>query len=192
MNNKMMREKIHNMVGVAILCSIVVVLQLLGSFIKLGPVSFSLVLLPIVIGAAVYGPGAGAIIGGAFSVVVLCQPDTAFFYGISVFGTVLTVLTKGILSGWLSGLIYRFICAKDAFLAAVTAAVICPIVNTGIFFIGCRLFFWQGLAEVSGGDVANYIITVMIGFNFVAEFGINVVFAPAITSIVRAIRQNLT
>ena len=86
--NILERNKIKRMVGIAILIAIVIVLQLLGQFIKLGPmVSVSLVLLPIVVGAAVYGPAAGAILGLAFSVVVLLQPDTAFFYGMNVFGT---------------------------------------------------------------------------------------------------------
>ena len=59
----MKHEKIRCMVGVALLIAIVVVLQLVGSFIKFGPVSISLVLVPIVVGAAVYGPAAGAILG---------------------------------------------------------------------------------------------------------------------------------
>ena len=62
----MRNEKIKKMVGIALLMAVVVVLQLLGSFIKLGPVEVSLVLLPIVIGAAVYGPTAGAILGATF------------------------------------------------------------------------------------------------------------------------------
>ena len=47
------------------------ILQLLGSFIKIGPVSISLVLIPIVIGAAVYGLKTGAWLGLVFGIVVL-------------------------------------------------------------------------------------------------------------------------
>ncbi len=182
-------EKIRYMVGIAIFSAIVVILQLLGSFIRFGPVSISLVLVPIVVGAAIYGPGAGAILGGVFGIVVLFQPDTVFFYNISAFGTVLTVLTKGIVSGWLSGMTYRAVSRKNAYLAAVFAAMVCPILNTGIFFIGCRLFFWDGIAEACGGDALNYIITVMIGFNFLAEFGANLFLSPAIPTILRAKRK---
>ena len=49
----MKTEKIKKMVGIALMMAIVVVLQLLGQFIKFGPVSISLVLVPIVVGAAV-------------------------------------------------------------------------------------------------------------------------------------------
>ena len=127
----MKKANVKKMVGIAILSAIVVVLQLLGSFIKFGPVSISLVLIPIVVGAAVYGPTAGAILGGVFSVIVLSQPDTAWFYGLSFFGTVITVLTKGILAGWLSGLAYKAFSKKSVLVAILCAAVICPIVNTG-------------------------------------------------------------
>ena len=61
----MKTTKIRRMVGVAILAAIVVVLQSVGSFIRFGSVSVSLVLIPIVVGAAMYGPGAGAVLGGS-------------------------------------------------------------------------------------------------------------------------------
>ena len=182
----MKNQKVKKMVGVAILSAVVVILQLLGSFIHLGPVSISLVLIPIVVGAALYGPASGGFLGVVFSIVVLLQPDTAFFYGINFFGTVLTVLLKGFLAGWLSGLVFYALSRKNTFLAVLTAAVICPIVNTGIFFLGCRLFFWDALAAVGGGNAFIYVVTVMIGFNFLAEFATNVICAPVILRILHA------
>lgn len=186
MNN----SKVKRMVGIAILMAVVVVLQLLGQFIKLGPmVSVSLVLLPIVIGAAVYGPTAGAILGATFSVVVLLQPDTGFFYGISVLGTVVTVMAKGILSGWLSGLAYKALEKKSVFFAVALAAVICPIVNTGLFFLGCITFFYDGLASTGVENVAMYVITMFIGFNFIAEFVVNVLCCPVAVRLLHIIRK---
>ena len=111
----MKNNKVVRLVGIAILIALVVILQLLGSFIRFGPVSVSLVLIPIVIGAAMYGPGAGAILGFVFSIVVLLQPDTVFFYGIHFWGTVLTVLAKGTFAGLLAGIIYFLISGKRKF-----------------------------------------------------------------------------
>ena len=71
----MSNSKVKRMVGIAVLMAVVVVLQLLGQFIRFGPVSISLVLLPIVVGAAVYGPGAGAILGATF-----CANRLPLFY----------------------------------------------------------------------------------------------------------------
>ena len=185
----MNRAKIQNLTGISILSAIVIVLQLLGSFIHFGPVSVSLVLIPIVVGAAVYGPVAGAFLGGAFAAVVLLQPDTAFFYGVSFFGTVLTVLAKGIVSGWLAGLVFQVLRSKNEWLAVVLSAAICPIVNTGIFCIGSRLFFWDALAELGGGNALLFLITGMIGINFIAEFLTNLVCAPVIVRVLHALRK---
>lgn len=186
----MKNTKIQRMVGIAIMSAIVVVLQLLGSFIKFGPVSVSLVLIPIVVGAAMYGPAAGAILGCVFSVVVLMQPDTAFFYGVSFFGTVVTVLIKGTLAGWLSGLTFQALRPKNQWLAVGLAAAVAPLVNTGIFALGSRLFFWDALAELGGGNAVVYLFTVMIGFNFVAEFITNVVCSPVIVRILHAVNRH--
>lgn len=178
------------MVGIAIMSAIVVVLQLLGSFIKFGPVSISLVLIPIVVGAAMYGPAAGAVLGGVFSIVVLLQPDTAFFFGISFFGTVATVLIKGTMAGWLAGLTFKALSAKNEWLAVGLAAMVCPVVNTGLFSLGCRLFFWDVLAEMGGGNALFALLTIMIGFNFLAEFATNVICSPVIVRILHAAKKH--
>ena len=186
----MKNTKVRRMVGIAIMSAIVVILQLLGSFIKIGPVSISLVLIPIVVGAAMYGPGAGAVLGGVFAVVVLLQPDTAFFYGVHYFGTVITVLVKGILAGWLSGLVFKAFSKVNEWLAVLMAAVVCPIINTGFFALGCKLFFWDALAELGGGNAVVYLFTVMIGFNFIAEFVTNLICSPVVVRILHAARKN--
>ena len=50
-----MKKNTKIIAGTGLLTAIVVVLQLFGSAIKFGPFSISLVLLPIVVGAALYG-----------------------------------------------------------------------------------------------------------------------------------------
>ncbi|MBQ2509866.1 MAG: ECF transporter S component, partial [Erysipelotrichaceae bacterium] len=100
----MTHEKTKNITGIGILMAIVIILQLLGSFIRFGPFSISLVLIPIVVGAALYGPFAGGLLGLTFGVVVLLSGDAAPFLAVNVFGTVLTVLLKGALAGVFAGL----------------------------------------------------------------------------------------
>ena len=182
---------VRRLTGMAMLTAIVVVLQLLGSFIKVGPVSVSLVLVPIAVAAALYGPAAGAVIGGVFSVVVLLQPDTAFFYSLSMTGTIVTVLCKGILAGLIAGLMYRALEKKNSLLAVILAALVCPLVNTGLFLAGCRIFFWEGLTELAGGaNTFAYVVTTMIGFNFLAELAVNLICVPVIQRIVKAVSPN--
>ena len=186
----MKSKNTRRMVGIAILGAVVVVLQSVGSFIRFGSVSVSVVLIPMVIGAAMYGPDAGAILGAVFSVVVLLQPDTAFFYGISFWGTVVTVLVKGIMAGWLSGLTFRVLSARNEWIAVALSAIVCPIVNTGLFALGSRLFFWEAYAEMGAGNAMMILLTVMIGFNFIAELAANLICAPVILRVLHAVRRN--
>lgn len=84
----------QKIVGLGLFTAIVIVLQLMGSFIRFGTFSISLVLVPVVIGAALYGAGAGAWLGFVFGVVVLLSGDAAAFLGVNALGTILTVLVK--------------------------------------------------------------------------------------------------
>ena len=134
----------QKIVGLGLFTAIVIVLQLMGSFIRFGTFSISLVLVPVVIGAALYGAGAGAWLGFVFGVVVLLSGDAAAFLGVNALGTILTVLVKGTLAGLLSGLVYKALENKNRTLAVAVAAVVCPVVNTGVFLIGCLLAFATG------------------------------------------------
>ena len=130
----------------AIMTALVVILQFMGAFIKFGPFSISLVLIPIVIGAATCGAGVGAWLGFVFGVVVLISGDAAAFLAVNVPGTVLTVLVKGTAAGLAAGVVYQLIEKKSRFAAVIAAAIVCPVVNTGVFLAGCALFFADTVA----------------------------------------------
>lgn len=168
----------------AALTAIVVILQLIGSFIRFGPFSITLVLVPIVIGAALYGPLAGAWLGLVFGAVVLISGDASAFLAIDPFGTVVTVLLKGTLAGFFSGLIYRLIEKKNRLVAVFVAAAICPTVNTGIFLLGCLLFFLPTVsawgAEMGFENVAAYMFLGLAGGNFLFELLFNLILSPII------------
>ena len=104
-----MNSKTKKIVGIGLFTAIVLVLQFLGGSIRFGMFSISLVLLPIVVGAAVYGWQAGAWLGFVFGVAVLLSGDAAAFLAVDPLGTVLTVLVKGTAAGLCSGLAYRFV-----------------------------------------------------------------------------------
>ena len=74
----MKNAKIKRMVGIALLMALVVVMQFLSGIIPpVGGFSISLVLIPIVLGAAVYGPGAGALLGATFGTVVVSTTSSS-------------------------------------------------------------------------------------------------------------------
>ena len=173
------------LVGLALFTAIVVMLQLLGSFIRFGVFSISLVLIPIVVGAAVYGPVAGAWLGFVFGIVVLLSGDANFFLTYSIFGTILTVIVKGTAAGYCAGLIYKLFEKKNRYAAVVAAAVVCPIVNSGIFFLGCLAFFVKAIEDMGGGGhVVSFIVLTLIGGNFLFELLFNVVLSPVILRII--------
>ncbi len=58
------RGSVRRMTGLSLLTAIIAVLTVLGNFVRFGPFPITLALAPIIIGAAMYGPSAGAILGG--------------------------------------------------------------------------------------------------------------------------------
>lgn len=185
--------KTKNIVGVGLFTAIVVVLQLLGGGIKFGVFSISLVLVPIVVGAAVYGWKAGAWLGFAFGATVLLSGDAAAFLVVDPIGTVLTVLVKGTMCGLCSGICYRALSGKNEVAAVILAALVCPVVNTGLFLLGCRLFFMdtiaQWAAEAGFASVGSYMVLVLAGLNSLFEICVNLVLAPVITRIIHLARN---
>lgn len=179
-----MKTNTKKIAGVGLLTAIVVVLQLLGSFIRFGPFSISLVLIPIVVGASLYGVLSGAWLGLAFGITVLISGDASAFLTISPAGTVITVLLKGIIAGLLAGAVYKAIEKKNKTVATIVAAIVCPVVNTGIFLIGCRLFFFDTIKTwAAGTNVFVYMITGLVGFNFLFELGANIILSPTIVKL---------
>lgn len=193
MNESKSLKKTKVLVGMAIFTALVVVLQELAGGIKIGPFSPSLVLIPMVIGASVYGIKAGAWLGLVFGVVVLIGCITGTDVGGNAMWnfnpaiTALICIGKGVAAGTLSGLTFRALQHKNQFFAAVAAAVVCPVVNTGLFCIGAVAVFRPLLDQWSGGaDLVSYVFMGLIGVNFLVEMGINVVLSPVMVRILRA------
>lgn len=180
----MKNTKTQKIVGIGLFTAIVVALQLLAASIKFGPFSITLVLAPIVIGAALYGVGAGAWLGAAFGVSVLISGDAAAFMTINPAGTVITVLLKGMLAGLAAGLIYKALEKTNKTVAVVLAGIACPIVNTGIFLAGCYFFFQEWLVSVFGTTGFATVVTGLVSVNFAVELGINMVLASVIVRII--------
>ena len=176
------------MVGVGLLTAIVVVLQLLGGGIRFGMFSISLVLVPIVVGAAVYGWLAGGWLGFVFGMTVLLNGDAAPFMAVDALGTIATVLLKGAGCGIAAGFVYKLF-SKNRWVAVIASAVICPIVNTGIFLIGCKLFFYETIAAWGAAagfaNAASYMFLGLAGTNFLVELGANIVLAPVIVRLIK-------
>ena len=193
----------RKLVGLALLTAVVVILQFLGAFVRFGPFSISLVLIPIVVGAALYGIWAGAWLGFVFGLVVLLSGDAAAFLAVNPAGTILVVLLKGALAGLCAGAVYKALSRVDAQialnvkgeekwgvdLAVIAAAIAAPIVNTGIFLLGCLVFFMPTVTawgEAMGFEsVGKYMILGLVGGNFLFELLFNIVLSPVIVRLIQ-------
>ena len=171
----------------ALLTAVVIILQFLGAFIHFGPFSVTLVLLPIVIGAALLGPKAGAWLGFVFGAVVLISGDAAAFLAVNIPGTIITVLVKGILAGLITGYVFKALSHLNIYIATAISALVCPAINTGVFLIGCFFFFMETITMWAGGSdaVASYIIFVLVGGNFLFEVCANVILCPAVIRLLK-------
>lgn len=174
----------------AILTAIVAVLQLLGSVTTFfGPFSTAVALVPIVIGAAMCGPTVGAWLGLVFGIVVLLSGGAALFLPFSVHGTLITVLAKGTVCGLAAGLVYKLLEKTNVYLAVIVAALSCPIVNTGLFLLGSRLFFMDFATEMAtmlGMNISGmaFFWALAMG-NFILEVLTSVILAPVIVRLLR-------
>ena len=194
MNKSLNKLQIHRLVLTGILAAVVAVLQVFSGYIHFGPFSITLALIPIIVGGALCGPVSGAFLGLVMSAIVLIN-DAAAFLAVNPLGTVVTVLLKGTLAGLCSALVFKALNSRSddtspnrKTLRVLISGIFCPIVNTGLFVLGCYAFFMptiNGWAAAAGFDSGvNYIIFGMIGINFLVELATVTLFSPVIVRLI--------
>lgn len=205
-----MKNKILRMTQLAILVALVIVLQSLGSAIRIGVLPMSLVLVPIVIGACLLGIKAGTLLGFTFGLVTMIMGILGIdvlpniLWNANPFWFVTLCLLKATAAGFGSALVYellgRAFNGKKKTLQTILASVCAPVINTGIFVVGMLLFFFDTAStlpsifpDVFGGfeSTVKLVFIGLAGLNFVGEFVINLVLSPAIVRIVDVVKKKL-
>lgn len=194
------KQKILRMVELALLAAIIAVLQQIVIPLP-GGLTLSLVLIPIVVGAVMLGPSAGALLGAVFGVVVTFLVMTAragelstMMWVANPLVTALVCILKGVAAGWVAGLIARAF-KKHELVGIVLAAAAAPTVNTGIFLLGILTVFrdvMMTFAEnlgMGGTGTVYFAVVVLVGVNFLIEFAANLILSPSIAAIVKAVRK---
>lgn len=184
-----------NVTSLAVLLALVIVLQAVGGSFSIGPVSLNFTLIPIVLGAILLGPIAGALLGFACGVVVLVQvilglvPFYVLIWTETPVAAALTCLVKTTVAGWVAGWLFRYLAPKNRYLAIFAAAGIVPLLNTALFIVGC-LFMWDAILTIAGGtNVFAFILVSLVTFNFFAELAVNLLVAPALHTIYKALEK---
>ena len=181
----------------AILLALVVALQSISSF---GVVTLCLCLIPITLGAIVLDWKCGGILGFAFGLVALFwgivgkDVFTLYLFQASPIMTILICVVKGTLAGMAPAFVFNALKAKNHLLASIVAAVTAPIVNTGIFALGCLIIRADVIATagklgVEAVNFATLLFVVLIGTNFFIELVINAVLSPSLDKIATVIKQ---
>ncbi len=184
------RMDTKKMVLGGVLTALVIILEVISASLgKAGIFRFTFSLIPIAIGVASCGTAMGAWLGFVFGMSVLLTGDAAAFLAVNAPGTIITVLLKGILCGVAAGIVYNAVKKINSFAAAAAAAIICPIVNTGVFLIGCLIFFMDTVTGWAvgagfGANVGQYMILGLVGINFLFELGSNIILTPVVARLI--------
>jgi uncharacterized membrane protein len=188
MKNKKSILQTKNLTLLSLMTALVAVFQCIGLIIPIGFNVGAFALVPIVVGAAMLGPIAGAWLGFVFGFVVVVTGQASGFYVLGVVETIAVVLIKGIVAGLCAALVYKLIAKKNSLAAIITASVVCPVVNTAIFTLACYTVFFPGISEWASGagkSMLAFIFLTLIGANFFVELGICVIFSSVADRIIR-------
>ena len=184
-----------NVTALAVLLALVIVLQAFGGSFNIGAVTLNFTLIPLVLGAILLGPWAGAFLGFASGVVVLIQvvlASSGFYYIIwtnSPLVTTMICLVKTTVAGFVSGWLFNVISKKNRYVAVFVASGVVPVLNTGLFILGC-LCMCDTIALMSEGmNVFMFILVGLVTFNFFIEFAINLLVAPGLHTVYRVVEK---
>ncbi|MBQ9755987.1 MAG: ECF transporter S component [Clostridia bacterium] len=191
MNNKQKFFSTKNVVYLAILTALLVVLNLLSTVFKI-ITNVNLTLIPIVLGALLLGVKGGLILGLISGLMTFIfgvtgvDPFTNILFVNQPILTFLTCTVKTTAAGALGGLLYGVTKSKNKYVATFVAAGVVPIVNTAVFIIGA-LTMYNVIATNFSENVLYFLVIVCAGVNFLIEFAVNLLVAPAIHAVIRVL-----
>lgn len=198
MNN--LSKKTRYMVRLSIFVALEILLALtpLG-YLHAGVLEISLMMIPVVVGGVLLGPGAGAFLGGVFGITsfLQCFGMSAFgavLLGINGFFTFLVCVPTRILAGWLPALLYRSMTKNTArTLPAQIAACLCgPILNTLFFMSSLMLLFGQteAVGFVGSGMSLLAFMLAFVGINTAVEIPATAIVGTAVSKALEAAEKN--
>lgn len=169
-----------------LLLALEIVLQVIGNYVVIpgGFANLNFSLIFISLGAILYGPIVGGLLGLVSGILTLFSPSTmSVFFSISPVGTVLACLLKTTIAGIVAGVISNLLKKKHDLLSSILSSVIVPILNTGIFAIFTIIFFKPLLEGINPDSMAAALFLGLIGFNFIFEVIVTVIVAPSLYKI---------
>lgn len=165
-------------------------------YIKTPGLEITLLVVPVTVGAILFGPTGGAILGGIFGLTsfLQCFGMSAFgavLLNINPIGTFIVTVVSRILMGWLTGLAFRAFRKSRAVkgIAYAAASLAGPLLNTLLFMTTLLLFFYnteyiQSIAKSLGtGNIFAFVIA-FVGINGLIEAAVCFVLGTAVSKAV--------
>lgn len=185
--NKFFNTKMIASTG--ILLGVEIVLQVIGNYIQPGFANINLSLIPICLGAILYGPIVGGLLGLVCGVMVLVSPSTiSVFFAVSPIGTIFACLLKTTLAGIIAGFIIKAFKNKNTLVGSILVSIAVPVINTGVFALFTAIFFTPILDNmVASGMFTNVALALflgMIGLNFILEIVSTTILTPSLYKII--------
>ncbi len=184
-------QKTRRLVQLAILVAIMLILAFtpLG-YLKVGAIEITFMTIPVVIGAILLGPPAGAFLGGVFGLTSFIQcfgmsPFGAVLLGINPIFTFLVCMVPRILMGYLAALIFQVIARHDKtkILSFAVSSLSGALLNT-ILFVGMLMLFFgssEYMMTMRGGLGLLAFLAAFVGVNGLVEAIVAFVLGTAIS-----------
>lgn len=177
MSNKLNHSKIVSLTTLGVLAALIVVMAFtpLG-YLKIGALSITFLMIPVVIGAIIVGPVGGAVLGGVFGLTSFIQ-----CFGMDAFGTALADINvfycaimcfvSRILAGFLAGVVFRLVdkIDKSRVVSFGAASLTGALLNTVFFVFFLIVLFGRTEFVKSFGDSVIAIIAALVSVNSIIE-----------------------
>ena len=148
-------------------------------YLRIGTMTITFLTIPVVVGAILLGPAAGALLGTVFGLTSFYQcfgmdPMGTALMQISLPRTFLFTVIPRLLMGLLAGLIFKAFPKKNAVAYGVTAFS-GPFLNTVLFMTTLIACFWNTdiiqawAASIPGASNVFLFAVLSVGINFVVE-----------------------
>jgi len=181
--------KVRQITLAAILTAIILLMAFtpLG-YLRVGLVSITFLVIPVVIGGMTLGPIWGGFLGAVFGATSFAQCFMGDMFGaalvaISPIATLVTCFIPRILIGVVAGLLFPAIwkASKNGVLSFVVTAVVGTLTNT-ILFVGMVIVFFQ--SSYFGGAGVGSIIAGFFTFNMVLELVVNTIVSAGLGAVI--------
>ena len=173
-----MKHRLHDvryLVQLAVLTALLLLLEITGlGYIKTPVLEFTVMQVPVILGAIILGPGAGALLGGVFGLTSFweCFGKSEFcmqLLAINPWATAVVCIVPRLLMGLCCGLIFRALAAKPRKLLPFAAASLSGALLNTVFFMSALLLLFGatpdlvGLEASLGGKSILGCVAAMVG-----------------------------